>query len=874
MSKVGRKLPAASPDVKPKPCVASPDTAPVFFGTSPTPASRVLQRPTRSRGNQTRMTKPLVLITGAAGNLGRTLAAALADRYTIVGLDLKSGEADFPIHEVDLTDEASVHAAMAKLRAEHGPRIASVLHLAAFFDFSGEDKPQYRAVNVEGSRHLVRALHDMEVEQFVYSSTMLVHEPVRSGERIDEQAPIGPGWAYPKSKAEAEAAISQERGAMPVVYLRLAGVYDTKTSVPTFANQIARIYERDMQSHFYSGDTDAGQTMVHRDDMIEAFVRTVDRRATLPGETAILVGEEDAIGYADLQNRLGQLIHGEDEWPTIRLPASIASAGAWAQDKAEPIVPDAFDHGERPFIRPFMTRMASDHYALDIARARELLGWQPRHRLADELPKIIAGLKADPAGWYAANRITPPEFVEAAEEVNENPEDLRTRHEAWYRAEHANNRWAHFVNIMLGCWILVQPVIVEVTEPLLFWSEIALGAALILFASLSLSWQATWARWASAATGAAIMAVPFLFWTENPASFISDTLVGALAFGLAVGTKPEPGTAVVASMTGPDIPSGWSYNPSAWTQRVPIIFLALVGVLVARYLTAYQLGHIDGVWDPFFAGLPDDPTKNGTEAVVTSSVSEAFPIPDAALGGYTYALEIVTGIVGSRARWRTMPWLVFLFGLMIAPLGVVSIFFVIIQPIVIGTWATLTLVGAAAMLIQIPYSLDELLATLQFVRRRAKAGQPWLRVFLFGDTDEGKRGQREDEFNRGAGVVLRDMWAGGVNLPWNLALAGLVGFTLLFTRVTFGAEGNMAHGDHVIGFLAMTVVSLAAAEVARAVRYLLVPLGGALFVTPFLFGAGDAHTVASIASGIALIVLAFRRGKIGERYGSWDRCIV
>src|SRR3546814_10029930 len=88
---------------------------------------------------------------------------------------------------------------------------------------------------------------------------------------------------------------------------------------------------------------------------------------------------------------------------------------------------------------------------------------------------------------------------------------------------------------------------------------------------------------------------------------------------------------------------------------------------------AYQLGQISGVWEPFFPGLPDEPGKNGTEAVITSSVSEAFPIPDAALGGYTYALEIVTGIVGSRARWRTMPWLVFLFGLMIAPLGVVSI---------------------------------------------------------------------------------------------------------------------------------------------------------------------------------------------------------
>ncbi|MET1754824.1 NAD-dependent epimerase/dehydratase family protein [Novosphingobium sp. RD2P27] len=818
--------------------------------------------------------KPIVLITGAAGNLGRSLAGALSDRYTIVGLDRSTSGTDYPLFEVDLSDEKSVREALAQFRQDHGGEIASVLHLAAFFDFSGEDKPQYRAVNVEGSRNLVRALRDFDVEQFVYSGTMLVHAPGRPGERIDETTPIEPGWAYPKSKAQAEDAIREERGNMPVVFLHLAGVYDEKTSVPTFAHQIARIYERDFQSHLYSGDTDAGQAMVHREDMIDAFVRTVDRRRRFEGETVILVGEEDAIGYADLQDRLGCLLHGEDDWATIRMPSALAGAGAWAQDKAEPIVPDALDGGERPFIQPFMTRMASDHYALDITRARNLLAWEPKHSLANDLPAIVSALKEDPAAWYLANKINPPPFVEEAREAGREPEALRAQYEVTRREQHAGSRWAHFTNMALGLWIMVQPVIVEVTEPPLFWAEVVLGAALILFAFLSLSWQLTWARWAQAGVAALLMAVPFLFWTENPAAFLSDTLVGAFVFGLAVGTRPEPGTSILASMTGPDVPPGWSYNPSTWTQRIPIIFLALIGLLVARYLTAYQLGHISSVWEPFFPGLPEDPTKNGTEAIITSSVSEAFPIPDAALGGYTYALEIVTGLVGSRARWRTMPWLVFLFGLMIAPLGVVSILFVIIQPVMIGTWATLTLIGAAAMLIQIPYSLDELLATLQFVRRRSRAGRPWLRVFLFGDTDEGSRGERKDEFDQGPGAVLRDMWAGGVNLPWNLVLAGLAGLSLLFTRLTFDAEGAMADADHIIGFLALTVVSVAAAEVARPARYLLIPLGLAQIATPFLFGAETVHTVGSVVIGVALIALSFRRGGIYERYGSWTRFIV
>ena len=32
----------------------------------------------------------------------------------------------------------------------HGSRIASVVHLAAYFDFTGEDNPLYQSVNVDG----------------------------------------------------------------------------------------------------------------------------------------------------------------------------------------------------------------------------------------------------------------------------------------------------------------------------------------------------------------------------------------------------------------------------------------------------------------------------------------------------------------------------------------------------------------------------------------------------------------------------------------------------------------------------------------------------------------------------------------------------
>lgn len=818
--------------------------------------------------------KPVVVITGSGGNLGRSLAAELAQDYQIVGLDRSGGGSDFPTFQADFSSEGSIQQALQNLRSLVGNRIASVIHLVAYFDFSGEENPLYEAVNVEGTRHLLQALQGFEVEQFIFGSTILVHAPCRPGERIDERQPIAPTWAYPASKAAAETVIRAEHGKIPFAILRLAGVYDHTSMVPTLAHQIARVYERDFQSYFYAGSTLVGQAMLHRQDMLDAFRQTVERRQQLPTEVELLIGEDDAIGYDSLQDELGQLMHGVKDWPTVSLPKPIAAVGAWAQAQVSSAVPDFIDGGGTPFIKPFMVALADNHYALNTRRARELISWEPKHHLKDELRAIVASLKGDPLTWYAKNGLKHPAWLTDAIHAGEHPETLQTRYQAKVKAEHAETRWAHFVNIGLGTWLLTQPILINVEEPLLRYSEFWLGAALIVFASLAISVRAQWARWACAAIGALVMAAPFLFWTTNSAAYLSDTLVGALIFGLAVGTKPEPWTSAAAAVTGPSIPEGWSYNPSAWTQRLPIVIIAITGVYISRYLAAYQLGHIPSVWEPFFMGSPTDP-RNGTEEIIMSPVAKAWPVSDAAVGAYTYLLEILTGIVGSSRRWRTMPWLVILFGLMIAPLGVTSVFFIIIQPIVIGTWSTVAMIGAALILIQIPYSLDEIIATMQFLRRRSKAGQNWLRILLFGDTDTGSdehtiSGKVEsDEFNQPPLRVLASTFSGGVTLPWNLAAAAVIGVVLMFSRA-FIADIDLANVHHIVGSLVLAVVSISAAEVARRVRYLIGVLGAALCASPFFYWDGPASMILSLVLGAALIVLCVRRGPVNDRYGTWQ----
>lgn len=169
------------------------------------------------------------------------------------------------------------------------------------------------------------------------------------------------------------------------------------------------------------------------------------------------------------------------------------------------------------------------------------------------------------------------------------------------------------------------------------------------------------------------------------------------------------------------VPPGWDVNPSSWRERMPIIVAALVGFFIAGYLSLYQYGVIGDVWEPFFG--------NGSRRILDSQVSEIFPIKDAALGAIGYLLDVVTGAAYGQARWRTHPWIVIVFGFAVGPLGAGSILLVILQPVLLSAFCTLCLVTAVISVVMIGPAMDEVLASLQFLRRARDEGRSVWRAF-------------------------------------------------------------------------------------------------------------------------------------------------
>lgn len=787
--------------------------------------------------------KPMVIITGSSGFIGQAVTKRLTQRYKVIGLDQKipqKSDDDTENYEIDISSSESISGALGKIKSKHGNRIASVVHLAAYYSFSEKESPQYEKITVKGTEKILNLLKDFEVEQFIFSSTMLVHQSAEKGEKITEASPVNPSWAYPESKVAAEKILKKQHGDIPLVNLRIAGIYDDRGHSIPITNNIMRIYEKHLSSHLYPGDPSKGQTFLHLDDLVDAIDKLVEKRQTLPHQLDLLLGESKAMSYDELQDDIGRLLY-RHEWDTVKIPSWFAKLGSWFQQHI-PFI-------RKPFIKPWMIDFADDNYDLDITRAQELLDWKPRHELRKTLPVIIEAFKKDPQQWYKENKLEPPMgLLRLFGRMPRENESFEVPSAIYLTQLNALN----LLNILWGLWLMSDSV-TRISSSSMIISEVASGASVIVLSGLALwtLWQ--WPRWLSAVIGLWILFAPLALWTESAAAYSTGNIVGLL---VVICGSYQPARKVLSAPSALDNPPGWDYNPSSWTQRLPVVTLAFLGFFVARYMAAFQLEHTTTVWDPIFGGQ--------TETTLTSDISKSFPVSDAGLGAFSYLLDAISGIIGDRRRWKTMPWMVILFGLMIIPPGVTSIALIILQPVGVGAWCFLCLLTALIMLLMVAPALDEIVATIQFLIKSHKLKKPFWQTFLRGEpisSDEiPESSQAENK------IKLKPA------LPISLAVCVVIGGWLMFLPALFAVAKPASNLIYFSSALIITFSIIGLSQIARPARFLNLIICAVLTIGIWILAGSSLETrwVVTLSS-IAIVALSFPKGKFRSHFGSYDK---
>ena len=455
------------------------------------------------------------------------------------------------------------------------------------------------------------------------------------------------------------------------------------------------------------------------------------------------------------------------------------------------------------------------------------------------------------------------------------------------KMHHQQTLWIYWTLILLGVWVVLSPVTfgydkalvepsggrqvwlpLEARVQAMIWSDMMSGLALIFFGWRSLTPNRPISLWICCFVGIWLNTAPLLFWSPSAAAYLNGTVVGVLVIALTILIPGMPNMIMYMKMGG-DQPPGWSYNPSSWAQRWILIVLGFAGWVVSRYLAAHQLGYIDHAWEPFFG--------EGTYQVLNSRMSHSLPVSDAGLGSLAYTLEFLMGYMGATSRWRTMPWMVTIFGFLVIPLGLVHIFLVISQPLVVGEWCTLCLLAAAFMLPMIPLEVDEVIAMGQHMVQSKGKGEGLWNVFWKGGSAEGstedKRSPDLMSLPEKPGTVFKaSTW--GMTFPWTLASSAALGIWLMFSPTIFGAVKPASDFNHLVGALILVVSVIAMGEPLRLGRYLNALLG--LIMAVAVWFAGDPPTafqVSSVVVGILVALLALPRGRIVESFGSWDKYV-
>ncbi len=347
-----------------------------------------------------------------------------------------------------------------------------------------------------------------------------------------------------------------------------------------------------------------------------------------------------------------------------------------------------------------------------------------------------------------------------------------------------------------------------------FLSDLISGLIVLFFGLLWIFNVTDKARWVLALTGVWLQLAPLVFWAENPVIYTVDTVAGVLLLLVAFVIPDTP------SSNEDAIPLGWSYNPSAWSQRVIILLCATICATCARYLGAFELGYIDTLWEPLFG--------DGTYKVLTSSISKSFPVADAALGAFAYTMDIILACHGDGKRWIRSPWIVVAFACLVVPLGIVSIVLMILQPVVLHVWCTLCLVVVFFMLVLVAFTIDELIPVIQLLYKvRQEKKSVWKVLWEGADPLKYAKVKKEEK-------IVFSSFFNGVSFSWTLFLSVLLSVWLSASPQFFGFEGPLAIMYHLAGALGLTFSMLALAEPLRLVRYLNLVVALSVFIASFL----------------------------------------
>jgi nucleoside-diphosphate-sugar epimerase len=348
-----------------------------------------------------------LLITGASGFIGRHLLRDLVGENRIFAVargQAGPGGTPSPRHldwlHADVSRREDVLALQEQIRAAGGVDV--VVHLAAYYDFTGRDAPEYRDTNVEGLRNVLDACRRLKPRRFVFSSSVAACDFTPPGRTIDEDTPPEGASPYARSKKLGESMVRQASEAFPCCTVRLAALFSDWCEYEPLYVFLSEWLSPGWRSRVLAGQGRSAIPYLHIRDAVSFFRSLLARIDTLQRHETLTASPDGATSHRELYEAATACHFGQRRRPLL-VPRLACRAGIPVLAAVGRLL------GRPTFEKPWMGRCIDRELAVDASRTRARLSWAPTERLGvlRRMPFLVQNRKTSPDEWLERNHVAP-----------------------------------------------------------------------------------------------------------------------------------------------------------------------------------------------------------------------------------------------------------------------------------------------------------------------------------------------------------------------------------------------------------------------------------------------------------------------------------
>jgi len=349
------------------------------------------------------MPLPALILTGASGFVGRHLLDEFKEERRIFAIARRSQrQSGAAVHpniawmRVDVGDREGLTRAFREIATAGGA--SQLVHLAAYYDFTGDAHPAYERTNVEGTRLVLEGARQIGVSDLVFASSVAACGFPRPEGAVTEATPPDGKHLYARSKCLGERVV-RESVAPHAVIARFGAIYSDWCEYPPLYVFLSTWLGRSWRRAILAGRGQTGIPYVHVRDVVAFFRRLLPRLPELDHGEVLVASSTGDTTHRELFSLATRAFFGEVRH-SIHMPAPLCLAGVRLQDGLGRLV------GRRPFERPWMIRYVDQRLRVDNARTQARLGWTPsrRYRVERRLPFMVEHMRAEPYLWFARNQ--------------------------------------------------------------------------------------------------------------------------------------------------------------------------------------------------------------------------------------------------------------------------------------------------------------------------------------------------------------------------------------------------------------------------------------------------------------------------------------